>query len=90
MPYNCWVELICDNLAAGLNYHKDSWTKEHQLKYWTEKLPQWKTKKGFCIHPAIEKATNEVFSQVAKYGIDPVIKKENLKKIYNKTAKEFY
>ena len=89
LPYEYWVELICDNLAAGMNYRKDIWTKEYQLKYWTEKLPRWKSKKGFCIHPAIEKATTEVFTQVAKYGIDCVIQKENLQKIYNESVKEF-
>lgn len=89
IPFTYWVELICDNLAAGINYHKDTWNKEYQLNYWSQKLPEWKSKKGFYIHPAIEKATTEVFTQVAKYGIDDVIKKDNLKKIYDENAKEF-
>lgn len=89
IPYKYWAELICDNLAAGINYHKDTWNKEYQLNYWNTKLPIWKAKKGFAIHPAIEKATEEVFTQVAMLGIDPILTKENLKKIYNENAKEF-
>lgn len=89
IPYKYWVELICDNLAAGINYHKDDWNKEYQLNYWTTKLPNWKSKKGFAIHPAIEKSILEVFTQVSILGIDPALNKKNLQEIYNKNAKEF-
>lgn len=89
IPYNCWVELICDNLAAGINYHKKDWTKEHQLKFWEEKMPSWKSVPGHFIHPAIESATIEVFKQVSLYGIEKVISKKNLKEIYAKNTKGF-
>lgn len=89
LPYKYWVELICDNLAAGINYKKDTWRKDYPLIFWTEKLPNWKKQKGYFIHPAIEKATLEVFAQVAVHGIDTIVTKENLQKIYNKNAKEF-
>lgn len=89
IPYKYWAELICDNLAAGINYHKENWNKEYQLNYWSSKLPVWKSKEGFAIHPAIEKSTQEVFTQVAILGIEPVLNSKKLKEIYSKNAKEF-
>ena len=46
LPYKYWVELICDNLAAGMNYKKESWTKEYQLNYWNSEIKFWKSIKS--------------------------------------------
>lgn len=82
MPYNYWVELLCDTLAAGMNYKKDTWTKEYQLSYWENAITKWKSKENHFIHPATEHATERVYKEVAEKGIEPVITGPNLKKIY--------
>ena len=34
IPYKYTIEMICDNLAAGMTYQGKNWTKEHQLEYY--------------------------------------------------------
>lgn len=81
IPYKYWVEIICDNLAAGLNYRKEEWNAGYQLDYWLRTNAIWKEHSGHYIHPAIEDAITEVYKEVAENGID-VITKENLERIY--------
>ena len=38
------------------------------------------------VNPYINKFAKTVFTEVSKKGINPVIKKKNLKKIYNETV----
>ena len=82
LPYKYWVELICDNLSAGINYKKEDWTKEYQLSYWNNEIKFWKSKPNHYIHPAIEHAITRVYTEVAEKGIDDVITPQNLRKIY--------
>ena len=82
MPYKYTVEMICDNLAAGMTYMGESWTNDYQVKYY---LKDRETKK---INPIIDKILLCVFEEVSKSGINKVIKKSNLKKIYNKYVKK--
>jgi len=84
MPYKYTVEMICDNLAAGMTYMGESWTNDYQVKYY---LKDRETKK---INPIIDKILLCVFEEVSKSGINKVIKKSNLKKIYNKYVKKWY
>jgi len=53
------------------------WTNESELKYWTEK-----EKNRLMINPKIRDFITEVFEDVSKSGIDKVISKESLKKLY--------
>lgn len=81
VPYKYVVETICDKLAASKVYGGKSWTKESELKYWQDP-----TKENGSIHTN-QKTKNfieEVFIQVAKEGIDKIITKQNLKKLYKK------
>ena len=34
IPYKYIVEMICDNLAAGIVYNGKRWRNDTQLKYW--------------------------------------------------------
>ena len=34
IPYKYTVEMICDQLAAGITYNGKNWRKDTQLKYW--------------------------------------------------------
>ena len=82
MPYVYAVEMICDNLAAGITYNGKKWTKSTQLEYWETK--------GYKkpIHPKMAAFEKEVYTQVSKDGIHKVIKKENLKKLYHEIVEE--
>lgn len=82
MPYVYAVEMICDNLAAGITYNGKNWTKSTQLEYWETK--------GYKkpIHPKMAAFEKEVYTQVSKDGIHKVIKKENLKKLYQEIVEE--
>ncbi len=82
MPYEYWAELICDNLAAGMNYMKSAWIKEYQLSYWENAIVLWKNVPNHYVHPAIEHAITRVYEEVAEKGIDAVITAQNLTKIY--------
>ena len=72
MPYKYAVEMICDNLAAGIVYNGKKWTKSTQLEYWTKVEGKKK------VNPKINKFAKEVFKQISEKGINPVIKKKNL------------
>lgn len=82
MPYKYAVEMICDNLAAGIVYNGKNWTKHTQLDYWLKVESKKK------VNPKINKFAKEVFKEVAEQGIKPVIKKKNLKKLYNEIVLE--
>ena len=78
MPYKYTVEMICDTLAAGMTYQGKNWTNDYQLKYY---LKDRVTKH---INPKIDAILLEVYQMVSEKGIDEVINKKTLKKIYNK------
>lgn len=37
MPYKYAVEMVCDELAAGITYNGKNWTKDTQLEYYINK-----------------------------------------------------
>ena len=78
IPYKYTVEMICDSLAAGMTYQKEKWTNEYQLGYYKN------ARKKARINPVIDSILLEVYEAVAKEGIDNVINKKTLKKIYEK------
>ena len=82
IPYKYTVELICDNLAAGMTYQGESWTKEHQLEYY---LKVKSTKK---INEKIDNILMEVYKEISLKGVDEVINRKNLQKIYKKHVGE--
>lgn len=82
IPYKYTVEMICDTLAAGMTYQKDKWTNDYQLKYYL------KDRGKRFIHPIIDEILLEVYEEISKKGIDDVINKKTLKKIYNKHIKK--
>ena len=78
IPYKYFVELICDNLAAGMVYQGKDWEKESQLNY-------LRVKESKVIENEILiKMLEEVYSKIAIDGIDKVLNKKNLREIYNK------
>lgn len=78
IPYKYTVEMICDNLAAGIIYNGKRWRNDTQLKYWT------KRKDEMPLNDKNKAMLTEVFTQISIQGIDKVIRKDNLKKLYKK------
>jgi len=83
IPYKYVAEMICDKLAASLTYKGKEWTSVAPLNYWNTKEIQTAT-----INPKLKDMLTEVFEQVAEKGINEVITKKNLKKLYNKYCEE--
>lgn len=79
IPFKYSVEMICDKLAAGITYQGKNWTKEFELEYWNTK-----EKDKPIINEKMREFVTEVFTEVSKNGIDKVISKKNLRKIYDK------
>ncbi len=82
MPYQYAVEMICDNLAAGMVYNGKSWTNSTQIEYW--KRVEEKKK----VNPKINEFAKAVFTEVSEKGIKPVIKKKNLKRLYQENVSQ--
>ena len=76
MPYVYAVEMVCDDLAAGMIYNGKNWTQDTQIQWW-KKVGNKK-----AIHPAILAFTEEVYKQVSKNGINKTICKSNLQRLY--------
>ncbi len=83
IPFKYYCEMMCDNIAAGMIYNKGSWTEYKSLEFWNnkrEKLKPFLNKKMINLLDAS-------FSEMIKVGYKQFIKKDNLKKIYNKNTR---
>ncbi len=81
MPFKYFLEHICDSLAAGKTYQGENWTKEYQLSYWN------RVKDKAHIHPKMKELITKVFTDVSNEGIDIVLNKKRLKKLYDEYTK---
>ena len=81
IPYEYTVEMICDTLAAGMVYRGKEWTKASQKEYWE------RTNSLAKLNPKIFDLLTEVYDEVAKKGINEVVKPKVLKELYKKYMK---
>ena len=77
MPFNYFLEHICDSLAAGMTYQGSDWTKEYQLTYWERVRDRAKA------HPKMKELITRVFTDISNEGVDKVLNKKRLKKLYD-------
>ena len=82
IPYKYAIEMVCDTFAAGMAYQGKNWTKEYQLSYWESR-----ERPGHYLNPKINDFLNRVYKDVAEKGLDEVINKKNLKKLYYEYTK---
>ena len=82
MPFHYFLEMICDSMAAGMTYQGKKWTKEYQLSYWN------KSKTYAKMNPIIYKLLEKIYTEISIKGIEPVLKKKYLKKLYDEYTKE--
>ena len=78
MPYKYAVEMVCDELAAGMVYNGKNWTNSTQLDYYMTK------ERKNLIHPQVDKFLIAVFTEVSKKGLNATLTKQNIKKLYEK------
>ncbi len=77
IPYKYFLEMVCDNFAAGMAYQGKNWTKEYQLTYWN------KTKDKMKFPDGMKELLTRIYTDVSIYGINEVLTKKNLKKLYD-------
>ncbi len=82
IPYKYVAEMICDKLSANKVYNGKNWTWSSELEYWN------KEKQVIQINKHTEEMLTEVFEQVAREGIEPVLKKANIKALYKKHCED--
>lgn len=81
MPFKYFLEMICDNLAAGIVYQGKNWTKEYQLTYWN------RVKDRAKLPDCMKKLLTKIYTDLSKYGINKVLNKKYLKDNYSKYTK---
>lgn len=78
IPYKYTAEMICDRIAAGIVYNGKGWKQTNPLEYWNKEKPK------LIINDKIANMLTEVFTQISEKGINPVMKKKNIKSLYKK------
>ena len=78
IPYKYTIEMLCDNLSAGIVYKGKEFTNAYPLWYWENK----KNKEVF--HPKMIKFFEDVLTEISKKGIHDVLNKKNLKDKYKR------
>ena len=59
MPYEYWVEMICDYLGAARAYRKEHFSYQDEYNWWLEK------EKKCALNPKLKLATTDVFKTLA-------------------------
>ena len=78
IPYEYVAEMICDSLAAGMVYQGKKWTNDYQLNYWL------RVREDANINPKLDVLLTKVYTDISRHGVDKVLNKENLKKLYKR------
>lgn len=66
MPFNYFVEMICDRVAACRIYQKEKYTKESALQYFLTRND------SRYMHPEDARRLKEVLTDISVYGEDKV------------------
>lgn len=78
IPYKYTIEMLCDNLAAGMVYKGKEFTKDYELWYFNNK------KNKDIFNPKMVDFFENIYTEISKKGIDAVLKKDILKEKYKK------
>ena len=78
IPRKYAFEMICDKLSASMVYEGKNWNNSSELNYWVSK-----EKDKTPMNPKIQTFITKVFTEVSQKGIDEVITKRNLNKLYD-------
>lgn len=78
IPYKYTIEMLCDNLSAGMVYKEKDFKQEYPLIYWKN------VKNKELFHPKMQQFFENIYMEIAKNGTNKVINKKFLKEQYNK------
>ena len=78
IPFKYCVEMICDMIAASKVYQGKKYTTMSAYYYWN------KTRDNAMVNKKIQGFITEVLELLGAYGENVVIKKDYLKRIYDK------
>jgi len=81
IPFKYFLEMVCDTLAAGMTYQGKNWTKDYQLSYWL------KEKDKVLVNQKIKDLLEKVYTDISIKGLNSVLNKKYLKKLYNQYTK---
>ena len=81
IPYKYTIEMLCDNIAAGMVYKGKDFKKEYPLWYWKN------IKNKELFHPKMQNFFYNIFTEISNKSVDEVINKKHLKEEYNKYCK---
>lgn len=82
IPYKYTVEMICDNLAAGMAYQGKHWYSGYQLDYYNRTTKN----KDIRMNDKNKKMLEVAFTMVRDEGLKKTINKKTLRKIYDEIA----
>ena len=78
IPYKYTIEMLCDNLSAGMVYRGKDFTNDYPLWYWNN------VKNKELFHPKLINFFDDIFNEISNKGIKEVLNKRHLKEKYNK------
>ena len=78
IPYKYTIEMLCDNLSAGMVYKGKDFTNDYPLWYWNN------VKNKELFHPKLINFFDDIFNEISNKGIKEVLNKRHLKEKYNK------
>lgn len=81
LPFKYFLEMVCDNVAAGMTYEGKNWTKEYQLTYWN------KVKGHATVNKKIAKLLEKVYTELSINGPNKILNKKYLKSLYDEYTK---
>lgn len=81
IPFKYFLEMVCDNLAAGLTYQGKNWTKEYQLSYWN------RVKDTALINDKLKNLLTKVYEELANFGLKKILNKKYLRGLYDTYTK---
>ena len=79
---NIFLEYLCYTFSAGMTYQGKNWTKEYQLSYWN------KIKDQARMDSKLKALLDKVYTEVSEKGLDAVLKKKYLKRLYESYINE--
>ena len=81
MPFNYFLELVCDSFAAGIIYQGKNWHQGYQLEYWK------RAKEKAKMHPKMVKLIEKVYIEESINGLNKVLRRKYLKELYDEYTK---
>ena len=80
MPFKYFLEMICDDLAAGMTYQGKKWYPGYQLTYWN------KVREEAKMNETMKQLLDKVYTEISLHGLK-VLKRKQIKEWYDSYIK---